>query len=100
MKIDITVAQALATSALGTMGYTADEGERIAAHLIDCELRGLGFSGLARVLSIAERHQAMPALRQPMTILRVTPISGRATPGTRACCPTMPSVSLVATWSR
>jgi delta1-piperideine-2-carboxylate reductase len=77
MKIDITVAQALATSALETLGYTADEGERIAAHLLDCELRGLGFSGLARVLSIAERHQAKPAPRGPITTLRETPISAR-----------------------
>lgn len=77
MKIEITAAQALATSALAALGYSADECAMIVGHLLDCELRGLGFSGLARVLSIAERHQAEPGSRRPMTILRETPVSAR-----------------------
>src|SRR5690606_27097905 len=77
MKIDIAGAQALATSALGALGYSADERDRIAAHLLDCELRGLGFSGLARVLAIAERHQGVPGSRRPIAIVRETPVSAR-----------------------
>ena len=77
MKMEITSAKALATSALAALGFDRDECELIAGHLLDCELRGLGFSGLARVLSIAERQHAVSRARRPMEILRETPVSAR-----------------------
>lgn len=77
MKIDISAATALATGGLAGLGYGPDECAVIAAHLLDCELRGLGYSGLARVLSIAERQQAVPGPRRPMAVRRETPVSAR-----------------------
>jgi len=39
------------------LGHDASESELIADHLIDCELRGLAYGGLARAISIAERFE-------------------------------------------
>jgi delta1-piperideine-2-carboxylate reductase len=77
MKIDITAATALVTGGLTSLGYTPAESALIAGHLMDCELRGLGFSGLARVVSIAERHHATSQARTPIAVLRETPVSAR-----------------------
>jgi delta1-piperideine-2-carboxylate reductase len=77
MKIDITAATALVTGGLASLDYTPAESALIAGHLMDCELRGLGFSGLARVVSIAERQHATPQARTPIAVLRETPVSAR-----------------------
>lgn len=77
MKVELARARALAENGLGALGYADEERTLIAGHLLDCELRGLGFSGLARVISIAERLQAAPEPPRPMAVLRETGVSAR-----------------------
>ncbi len=40
----------------------------IADHLMDCELRGLSYGGLARAISIAERIEREGDHRRPIAI--------------------------------
>lgn len=84
MQIDIDDAEALAVTSLQALGYSADEARTIADHLLDCELRGLGFSGLARVVSIAERLDgAPPAAPDAGGITRETGVSAQLDGGDR-----------------
>jgi len=53
------------------------DAELIADHLIDCELRGLHYGGLARAISIAERFERHGDRRRPITIVHETPVSAR-----------------------
>jgi len=59
------------------LGHDATEADFITDHLIDCELRGLAYGGLARAISIAERIQRHGDHRRPITILHQTPVSAR-----------------------
>lgn len=77
MRLDIDEATRLAVDGLRRIGYAAREAETIADHLIDCELRGLGFSGLARVLSIADRRGGEQDAPRPIRITRQTPVSAQ-----------------------
>ena len=40
------------------VGHDATDAQLIADHLMDCELRGLSYGGLARAISIAERIES------------------------------------------
>jgi LDH2 family malate/lactate/ureidoglycolate dehydrogenase len=53
------------------------DAELIADHLIDCELRGLHYGGLARAISIAERFERVRDSRRPITMIHETPVSAR-----------------------
>ena len=75
MRLSIGDACALAERALRAHGYTPEEAATIADHLMDCELRGLGYGGLARCLSILDRLAAADAPPRPITKLRETPFS-------------------------
>jgi len=59
------------------LGYDAADAALIADHLIDCELRGLAYGGLARAISIAERIQRTGDGRRPIAILHETQVSAR-----------------------
>lgn len=75
MILSVQDARRLAERSMVALGHTAGEAEMIADHLIDCELRGLSYGGLARALSIAERIQATLTPRRPIEVLRETPVS-------------------------
>jgi len=77
MRLTIDAASSLARQALSALGYDADEASLIADHLIDCELRGLAYGGLARIVSIGERLTRIGDRRAPMRILRETPVSAQ-----------------------
>jgi len=77
MRLTIEAASTLARQALGALGYDADEASLIADHLIDCELRGLPYGGLARIISIGERLARVGDRRTPMRIVRETPVSAK-----------------------
>lgn len=62
------------TEALVGSGYTTVEASVIADHLMDCELRGLSYAGLARAVSIIERLRATEP-PQPIRVDRQTPVS-------------------------
>ena len=72
MQIRIDEARALAEGAMRAAGHNAREAEIIADHLIDCELRGLGYGGLSRSLSIIERMRRTSTPRRPITLLKET----------------------------
>ncbi|GHF67935.1 LDH2 family malate/lactate/ureidoglycolate dehydrogenase [Amycolatopsis bartoniae] len=67
-------ARRIVNDALVAVGYTPEEAEVIADHLMDCELRGLSYAGLARAVSIIERIRAT-APPQPIRVDRETPVS-------------------------
>jgi LDH2 family malate/lactate/ureidoglycolate dehydrogenase len=77
MKLTLAAVRELAHAALAQLGYDAGDTQIIAAHLIDCELRGLGYSGLARILSIAERLAATPRSTRPISTVKETAVSAR-----------------------
>jgi len=77
MRLTIEAASSLARQALGALGYDADDAALIADHLMDCELRGLTYGGLARIISIGERLARVGDRRAPMRIVRETPVSAK-----------------------
>lgn len=62
---------------MAALGHNATDAGLIADHLIDCELRGLSYGGLARAISIAERIQRVGDRRRPIRTLRETAVSAR-----------------------
>ena len=77
MRVSLERAQQLAHDSLRALGYTAQECRSIAGHLMDCELRGLEYAGLARILSIAERLSASPSAAGPMRVTRESAVSAQ-----------------------
>ena len=75
MRLAIDDARALVVRAMRASGYDAGDAAIICDHLMDCELRGLGYGGLARALSIIDRLRAADAPPRPITLLRETPFS-------------------------
>jgi LDH2 family malate/lactate/ureidoglycolate dehydrogenase len=75
-RIHLSVAEArdLAEGALCGIGYDHDEARIIADHVIDAALCGYEYSGLAKILNIAEsEHFKLP--RRPMKVMRETDVS-------------------------
>jgi LDH2 family malate/lactate/ureidoglycolate dehydrogenase len=62
---------------MAALGHDAHDAHLIADHLIDCELRGLHYGGLARAISIAERIERQGDHRRRITTLHETPVSAR-----------------------
>jgi LDH2 family malate/lactate/ureidoglycolate dehydrogenase len=62
---------------MAALGHNAADAAIVADHLIDCELRGLHYGGLARAISIAERIERTGDCRRPIRILHETPVSAR-----------------------
>ncbi len=62
---------------MAALGHDVHDAHLIADHLIDCELRGLHYGGLARAISIAERIERQGDHRRPITTLHETPVSAR-----------------------
>lgn len=77
MRLSISDAQGLVVQALRGLGYDLDTARVTAAHLLDCELRGLNYSGVARVLSIAERLAQQGRSERPILVLKESPVSAR-----------------------
>lgn len=75
MKMTIADARALALRSMHALGYSDEDAAVIADHLIDCELRGINYGGLARALSVVERVRKRPDARKPISIVRETPSS-------------------------
>ncbi len=77
MQLTIQEATALAEQSLARLGYDAGQAATIAAHLMDCELRGLSYGGLARLLSVADRLGGAGPSRTPIRLLKESPVSAR-----------------------
>ena len=70
-------AERLGTDALRALGFAEAEAAVVLDHLMDCELRGLSYAGLARILSIADRFAHTPMTEAAMRITRESPVSAQ-----------------------
>src|SRR4029077_15621596 len=77
MQLTVQQAHRLAVRIMSKLGHDAADAGLIADHLIDCELRGLNYGGLARAISIAERISRPGGLRRPIQIRHETPVSAQ-----------------------
>src|SRR5580698_10692519 len=77
MRLTIPEAHQLAVRIMSVLGHDATDAGLIADHLIDCELRGLSYGGLARAISIAERIARTGDRRRPIRIRHETPVSAQ-----------------------
>jgi len=75
MQLSIEGARGLLDRAMRAVGYDADEAATVADHLLDCELRGVAYGGLARAISIAERTMRTGVSAWPIRIVKETPVS-------------------------
>src|SRR5688572_21010623 len=75
-RVHLTAAegQALAEQALRNIGFDAEEARIIADHCMDAALCGYEYSGLPKILNVAE-HRQLKKPRRPMKALRETPSS-------------------------
>ncbi len=71
----IEEARTFAENALGALGYSEAEAAIVADHLVDCELRGLHYGGMPRLVSIAERLRRTGPPAEPIAVARETPVS-------------------------
>lgn len=72
--LSVDAARALGEAALRGIGYDAEEAWIVTDHVIDAALCGYEYSGLAKLLNLAESARfALP--RQKMTVLRETAVS-------------------------
>ena len=74
VRLGVAEAQALAEQALGKIGYDAEEARIIADHVVDAALCGYEYSGLPKILNVAE-HRQVRQPRRPMRAVRETPMS-------------------------
>jgi len=75
MRMTVEQARGLVDQAMQTLGYDAAEARAIADHLVDCELRGVSYGGLARAVSIAERTLRTGVSQAPIRVVKETPVS-------------------------
>ena len=74
VRLSAAEAQQFAEQTLGRIGYGPEEAKMIAEHVVDAALCGYEYSGLPKILNVAEH----PQLRQPrraMRAIRETPVS-------------------------
>ncbi|MDA0662104.1 MAG: Ldh family oxidoreductase [Proteobacteria bacterium] len=77
MRMTVDEARSLAERVLMALDHSAEYARITADHLIDCELRGLQYGGLPRLVSIVERLQRTGSPKLPVTIAHETPVSAR-----------------------
>src|SRR5579871_694679 len=77
MQLTVQEARQLVVRIMSALGHDGADSGLIADHLIDCELRGLSYGGLARAISIAERRARSGDRRRPITIRHETPVSAQ-----------------------
>jgi LDH2 family malate/lactate/ureidoglycolate dehydrogenase len=74
VRLSVAEAQALSEEALRGVGYDAEEARIIADHVMDAALCGYEYSGLPKILNVAE-HRQLKEPRRPMRALRESSIS-------------------------
>src|SRR5271163_4536200 len=74
VHLSLKDARELAEAALRGIGYDDDEARIVADHVIDAALCGYEYSGLAKILNVADSHHfKLP--RRPMKVMRETSVS-------------------------
>ena len=76
VRLSVAEARALAEQALARIGYDAEEARIVADHVIDAALCGYEYSGLPKILNVAEDRRLRKP-RRPMRVLRETAVSVR-----------------------
>lgn len=66
VRLTAAEAQAFSEEVLGNLGYDAEEARMIADHVVDAALCGYEYSGLPKILNVAEHRQ----LREPRRRMR------------------------------
>lgn len=74
VRLTLAEARTLGEDALRRIGYDAEEARIIADHCIDAALCGYEYSGLPKILNVAE-HKRLRLPRRPLRVLHETPIS-------------------------
>lgn len=74
IRLSVAAARNLGEAALHGMGYDAEESRIIADHVIDAALCGYEYSGLAKLLNIADSPRARSP-RNPMRAVRESSVS-------------------------
>ena len=74
VRLSADEAQTLAQHALRTIGYDAEEARIIADHVVDAALCGYEYSGLPKILNVAE-HSQLRRPRRPLRAIHETPVS-------------------------
>lgn len=76
VRLPVDEARAVAEQALGRIGYDAEEARIVADHVLDAALCGYEYSGLPKILNVAE-HRRLREPRRPMRAVHETPMSAR-----------------------
>jgi LDH2 family malate/lactate/ureidoglycolate dehydrogenase len=77
MRLTIEEGRNLVIRVMTAHDHSSEYAAIIAGHIIDCELRGLDYGGLARVLSIVERLQRTGTPKNAVEVVHQTPVSAR-----------------------
>jgi LDH2 family malate/lactate/ureidoglycolate dehydrogenase len=83
MRLTVEEARGLVDRAMRSVGHSAGDARLIADHLIDCELRGVSYGGLARAVSIVERSRRAGVSNREIRIVKETPASASLDGGDR-----------------
>jgi len=76
VRLSVDEARSLAESALQRIGYDAQEARIVADHVLDAALCGYEYSGLPKILNVAE-HRRLRQPRRAMRVVHETPVSVR-----------------------
>ena len=74
VRLSVAEARDLAVGSLSRIGYGVAEAGIVADHVIDAALCGYEYSGLPKILNVAE-HRRLREPRRPLRALRETPVS-------------------------
>src|SRR5216117_2783947 len=74
VRLSVAEARALSERAMRDIGYEPDEARILADHVIDAALCGYEYSGLPKLLNVAE-HPRFKAPRHPLRVLKQTSVS-------------------------
>src|SRR5436309_2533424 len=74
VRLSVAEARALSERAMRGIGYEAEEARILADHVIDAALCGYEYSGLPKLLNVADDPR-FKAPRRPMRVLRETSVS-------------------------
>ncbi|MDE0729208.1 MAG: Ldh family oxidoreductase [Alphaproteobacteria bacterium] len=77
MRLTVNEARTLVERVMVAHEHSGEYAAIIAGHIVDCELRGLAYGGLARVISIIERLARTGAPKQEVQVDHATPVSAR-----------------------
>jgi LDH2 family malate/lactate/ureidoglycolate dehydrogenase len=95
VRLSADEAREVAEQALRRIGYDAEEAAIVADHVLDAALCGYEYSGLPKILNVAE-HRRLREPRRPMRAVHETPVSARYDGGNNVGMVTLYRASRVA----